>query len=357
MHSTIYTIVPDLPPNINGLGDYAHILASNFRSNSSSFNVEFIVLGNSEYCLSELNGIIVHTLDNQSAKSFVTLLKKLNCQFIHLHYEGYGYAKRGAPLWLYFGLLKWSKIRELKLITTFHELYAVSIIPWTSSFWNQILQKYICKNISLLSCHVVTSRTSYGKKLQTFNLLKKITITPVFSNLGELDHYKPLIGRNNNLVILGSIHTRKKIYYNYKNEINEICRKFNIQSIIDIGPFFGQLPQLNTPVQSTGVLTIDQISDLLEKNKFGLIGAYGSDYFAKSGVFAAYSAHGMLIVSLNSNTTKVEDGLFANHHYLTLDLNSANFNQISLNSYYWYISHSINKQIELYNNIYDLYFT
>jgi hypothetical protein len=344
-------IVPDLPPNVNGLGDYAYLLAKQLKVDLEDLKIDFIVGGNLKYYHSKLNGFNVYSLPEKSANSLISLLSKLDSKVIHLHYVSYGYSKRGVPFWLYLGLFKWLKKSDSILITTFHELFAKTIIPWTSSFWNQCLQRFICKKLAILSKHIITSRDSYGNKLRNYNPDCNIIIMPVFSNIGEMDCFFLNTKRERGLIVLGSGATRRSIYKNYKNQINDICHKFSIVKIIDIGPDFGNLPTFNVPLIVSGVLNSSEISYLLKHNQFGLIGAYGSKYFAKSGVFAAYTSHGTLVVSLNTNFKHNDDGIEPNKLFATLYSHNIDFNAITRAAYQWYYQHSLRKQTLIYSNI------
>ncbi len=349
-------IVPGLPPNIDGLGDYAYLLANQFRKNGEKLKIDFVVAGKSAYPYNEYDGYNIFTLKKKTASDLCQLLQQLDSKLVHLHYVSYGYAKRGAPLWLYMGLKKWKGNRENVLITTFHELYAPSKRPWTSSFWNQWLQKLICKKLLVLTEHSVTSKEAYGYKLKKFCSTKKITTIPVFSNLGELITYIPLSEKKMQLVILGAAVNRNKIYNSYRQKINEVCKNLNIEKVIDIGPSFGRIPELNIPVIEMGIMNRSDISDILGQSYAGLIGSYGgTEYFAKSGVFAAYTAHAVLVVALEADSSKQEDGIIVNQILIAADFVEGNYNRISWSGYEWYMQHSLQKQWVVYKEIFEPY--
>ena len=104
-----------------------------------------------------------------------------------LHFSGYGYQKRGVPLWLVERLRFWARrARTCRLLPFFHELYA-SGRPWQSSFWLSPLQKHIARSILNLSSLAITPTDLYRKRLSRFrkDSAIKITTMPVFSNVGE----------------------------------------------------------------------------------------------------------------------------------------------------------------------------
>ncbi|MFZ4728709.1 MAG: glycosyltransferase family 1 protein, partial [Pseudanabaena sp.] len=66
-----------------------------------------------------------------------------------LHYVGYGYAKRGCPVWLVDGIQRWKNLYpDRLLVTMFHELHASGTPPWTSSFWLSPLQKNLVTRLA-----------------------------------------------------------------------------------------------------------------------------------------------------------------------------------------------------------------
>ena len=345
-------IVPDLPPNINGLGDYAYLLANQLKKDDVSLKIDFLIAGNYKYPFDEYDGFKVYNLLDKKASVLYSLLQQIDPILIHLHYVGYGYAKRGAPFWLYFGILKWKQKKGNILITTFHELFANSILPLTSSFWNQWFQKLICKKIYLISKCVITSSESFREVLFKFSPFIDIYVYPVFSNFGELKKCPKIELRDKGLIVLGSKENRLNLYKKYHKELNIICRTFSIVRIYDVGPKFGKLPLLNVPVIELGVLKANQISNLLTKNSFGIISRHSSEQFAKSGIYAAFTAHGNIVIALQANSSKIKDGIIADKHFITMNSQNINLDLISKSAFAWYNNHSLEKQAISYSNLF-----
>ena len=96
-------------------------------------------------------------LDLPTLKNFSRGLRDLDAETVLLHYSGYGYAPRGAPLWLVEGLERWKEHRaRRRLIVMFHETWA-SGLPWQSSFWLCPLQRWCVARIARLADAVVTN--------------------------------------------------------------------------------------------------------------------------------------------------------------------------------------------------------
>ena len=163
----IIQIVPRLFPAIDGLGDYALNLARQLRKD---FNIEthFIVGDPSWSGLSQLQEFPVSQVTVQSPNNLQSLLSHRTSSIttVLLHYVGYGYAKRGCPLWLVDGLRHWrSEGNNRKLVTMFHELYAFGP-PWTSSFWLSPLQRKLAARLAQMSNCCITSQ----KTLRQYHL-------------------------------------------------------------------------------------------------------------------------------------------------------------------------------------------
>jgi hypothetical protein len=133
----VIQIVPRLPPNTDGIGDYALNLGHELKR-AYGIETNFIV-GDSEWNGGkEVGGFITRKI--HSSGSLLAFLlndprgEQLQANpIILLHYVGYGYAKRGCPFWLVEGLKSCKKkMPQMRLVTMFHELYAFGP-PWTSA--------------------------------------------------------------------------------------------------------------------------------------------------------------------------------------------------------------------------------
>jgi hypothetical protein len=134
-------IVPSLPPTISGVGDYALNLAQQLHQ---QFNLQshFLVGDPSWKKPSKFQGFPVNSLSDYFAPTLNSLRNtKFSTNTLLLHYVGYGYAKRGCPVWLVEGLRNWKANNPCAyLVTMFHEIYA-SGSPWTSIFGSHPFKK------------------------------------------------------------------------------------------------------------------------------------------------------------------------------------------------------------------------
>src|SRR5262249_165913 len=115
------------------------------------------------------------------------LSSETNARAVVLHFSGYGYQKRGVPVWLVQGLPIWSRrAGGGPLLTIFHWLYATGR-PWQSALWVSPLQKQIARSILHLSSAAITTTDLHRKCLSEWRDgdAIKITAMPVLSNVGE----------------------------------------------------------------------------------------------------------------------------------------------------------------------------
>lgn len=359
----IVQIVPRLPPAIDGVGDYSLNLARQLRQD---FNIEthFIIGDSNWWGLSEIEGFSISKLLDRSSQTLASLLSQLSTNKILLHYVGYGYAPRGYPLWLIEGLETWSNsnTKSHKIVTMFHEIYASSWQPWTSSFWLSSKQKQLVKRLTELSDGRLTSLQEYSQIIAKLSPEKqnKVLTSPVFSNIGELTKNLILAKRKPQLVIFGGRGRRIKVYQNSLEELNLACQLLQIKEIIDIGPKTGlKLNKIiNVSVREMGELDIRKISQILSESQAGFFD-YNIKRLAKSTIFASYCSHGILPISPR-NHNPIVDGIKAGQHYWVVDKKKEsltgiqNLQKIANNAYSWYQNHNLSAQTQVFASQFNI---
>lgn len=350
----ITCMIPRLPPAIDGVGDYAYCLARQMRQDFG-IQTHFIVGDPNWNGASDLDGFPVSRLDRRSATDLYSLLKQQPASTILLHYVGYGYAKRGCPIWLVNALAQWqSSNSNSRLVTTFHEAYASGPI-WTSTFWLSSVQKELATRLAQLSDRCVTSTeivTSILAHMVNSTERANLTTLPVFSTVGEPDHLKPLAERPRRLVVFGSRGTRKRVYEQAYANLAATANALAIDTIYDIGAPTGlEITKVdNIPVDSLGKCSANEVSEHLHQAIAGFLD-YSPRLLAKSTIFAAYAAHGVLpIVNALDEIIQV-DGLESGKHYwmaaATDLLNPAMGEAIANNAYSWYQTHNLASQAKV----------
>ena len=352
----IIQIVPQLPPAINGLGDYALNLA---RKLHQDFNIttHFIVGDPTGSSYSEIDEFTAIST-SQSKIQLLSLLKNVSVP-IFLHYVGYGYAKRGCPWWLIEALEahQYIKAPEQLLITMFHEVYA-SGQPWTSAFWLSPFQKNLATRLVKISNHCLTSSQVLADIIKGLEPEKKISITtlPVFSNIGEPKNLPPLSTRRRRLVIFGTRGIKLRVYQECLEILSQVCQDLRIEEIYDIGqPTNLHISKVNAiPLIRTGVIQSNQISEIFLTSIAGFLD-YPPYLLAKSGIFAAYCAHHLIPIVNPTIQTSSCDSLEPGKHYwligdgeqktkLDLELGQT----IASEAYRWYQTHNLSIQARVF---------
>jgi hypothetical protein len=330
----IMTIVPTLPPKIDGIGDYSFSLAQQLSADYE-IHTRFIV-GDPNWSNEAITN--ASAVSAKSSKALSAILPTPD-DVIFLHYAGHGYAKRGCPFWLVQALTEWCRAGG-RLITMFHELYANRPLL-SSALVTSPIQKHLAIQLMQISDRAFTSRQLYAEKIQSFSHHRNVLSLPVFSNIGEIEHPKPLQARSRELVVFGSASTRQRIYQQ-SELLQQIYRSLDIQTILDIGTEIDI--RTDVPIQKLGILPVEQISQILSHAIAGVID-YPTGYLAKSSIFASYCSHGLLPIVIASRLQN-QDGLEMNRHYWLagqeLDLDQAQ--AIANTAHSWYQQHCLQAQ-------------
>jgi hypothetical protein len=287
------------------------------------------------------------------ANTIQSLSAEIHARGVILHFSGYGYQKRGVPLWLVQGLRLWNRrAGRVPLLTIFHELCATGW-PWQSAFWVSPLQKQIARSILRLSSAAITPTDRHRKHLSEWKDGRPIEITtmPVFSNVGEPGCGSAPHTRRAAAVVFGLAGVEDRVFGIYRQDMERAIAALRIEKILDVGPRFSSVPHTlaGVPVISKGVLTHGAVSELLQRVRFGFI-AYPLDFIGKSGVFAAYAAHGVVPIVF-SDKPGAFDGLQPARHFLDgLRLGTAagarDLALIQRKLFTWYASHSVKVQAD-----------
>lgn len=230
-----------------------------------------------------------------------------------LQMSGYGFAKRGAPLWLLRELeMRRKDIKTLGFF--FHELYAFGP-PWTSSFWLSPVQRHIARRLVVLSDFWMTNREGSAYWLRRFAADKPHAVLPVFSTIGEPVEQSEI--RLPRVIVFGSVGLRQKTYEAAGEELFAWAKREFLE-IHDIGLPITDM-QLAETLRAKGVIQHGRLDErevgrLMEDAMFGIL-AYPVHVLTKSSVFAAYCAHGVNSI-LISDDYKTTDGLVSGKHYL-----------------------------------------
>ncbi len=340
----ICQIVPALPPIVDGLGDYSLALAKALKTAGTESS--FVVPG---HYPKRLENFSVTSTPKGDGEKLYRTLEATQTRNLLVHYSGYGYARWGLCDWLLDGVIKWKCAnKNRRVITLFHELYATGPM-WRTSFWTCVPQKLLAQRLFQYSDYTISTTASTTQKLQNWNDAKDIQFNPVFSNVGELRELHSFDERSATAVVFGRLEKRKRLVSSLCDKHGEIILKRlkqeGIERIIDIGPapevVLPTLKTLGIAVESMGILKNEEISKQLCKAKVGLVN-YPSDVLTKSGISAAYLAHGLATVNTyagDRTASELKDGIeFISTKRLLTD--QPDFKQIAKDGYNWYCGHN-----------------
>ncbi len=299
--SEVVHLVPGLPQPLDGVGAYAVALALDLgRATGLPQRLVLGTPGDRPPPLAD--GLEIEMVPERSARGLVWAIERRRGtpRAVILHYVGYGFAGRGCPHWVAAGLEAWRRhpgAEGKRLVTMFHEVYASGPL-WRSSFWLSPIQRRIAARLASCSDSVATSLGLYARLLRRFGTGSEPHVLPVFSTVGEPGRVEPLDNREPTLVVFGGAGNRGRVYQDHGASLAAVCRDLKLQQIADLGPPIRDLPQSlgGTPVVPYGVLTSDDVSQLLRRARVGFVG-YPPAFLAKSTVHAAYCAHGLLPLS------------------------------------------------------------
>jgi hypothetical protein len=358
----IIQIVPNLPPSIGGVADYAYLLAWQLRE-AHGVNTQFVVCGAERKAQSaerlrapaELDGFPVYQLNERSAAELLRVLAAPEMPMtVLLHYVGYGYEKRGCPVWLARALDAWRKAQSARrLVTMFHELYAFGP-PWRSSFWTSPVQRWIAKSLACASDHCFTNRAAFATWLAaaSHHPTNAISVLPVFSTVGEPEVLPDWNERPPRLIVFGRASERQQVYFEHQAELEQACRAMNLVEIVDIGAPF-EIPQLSVRVSQRGILSAQEISREMLAARAGFF-AYPTRCLGKSTIFAAYAAHGLVPITFHGNGVGNEDGLKCSEQFLAAsmlsDCKAGQLERAAEKVREWYAGHRLEKQASCFAN-------
>lgn len=274
--SSILQIVPRQPPPEEALFQVAQRLVEAFRERS----VE--------------SRIVAASPDR--ARYEQELRSASGDEVVLLHYVGYGYARRGAPLRLARDLARWKQaVRHRILLVHFHEVAAFGP-PWRSSFWLRPFQLAAARRLARAADRSMTSLDRFAALLRRRGVAAPIEVLPIFSTIGETEGAAPLRERSPRLVLFGSPAARARIWSEARAELEVTVTSLDVRSIVETGRDpVGPDELAGRRVARTGELGDEEIRRLLTESSAAFFD-YPVEYLSKSSAFAAACAHAVLPV-------------------------------------------------------------
>lgn len=267
-----------------------------------------------------------------------------------LHFSGYGYGQRGLCFWLLAELraLRAQRREGLRLVVVFHELFA-SGPPWRSAFWLSRWQALIAARLARMADALWTNTEHHASWLaKVVGPATPIHVRPVFSNVGEPDVSPATGGRQATAVVFGSPPTRQRVFDELRGH-EATLRRLGVEELIEIGSgAMSEGAPTTIPRRHAGRLEQPELGRLLQASRFGLLD-YPSQLLGKSGVFAAYAAHGCVVLDTRRPGPDT-DRLVTGTDYLSLPAMAgapalpASHEAIAARLLSWYADHRLNSQ-------------
>ncbi len=296
----ILHIVPQVPPAVCGIGDYAWLLAQALRD-EHDIHSSLLSAGTNWTKPEGVAEFPLYRLPELTTQALVNFVIARPGEFdaLVLHMSSYGYQKRGVPMWLASG---WRQLSQMpprpRLITMFHELFASGSAS-SSAFWLKPLQQHILRVIARSSDGVRTNREAYAVWLRGASARKTspIVAMPVFSNLGEPAHLPPWSERELAMVMLAwGIHSGEGLDAVLRRATS-LGSRLGMKRLHLIGGKPVQVPQdLDLEVEHHGFMNVADFSALLASCRLAYT-AYSPQHFGKSGLMAAFAAHGLAVIT------------------------------------------------------------
>ena len=283
-------ITPNFPPSVCGVGDHAAQIAAAF----DGLGVRVYTIVASENPISEAG----RSLQNvRSSRALAEALHASGARAVIVHFSGYGYAPYGLCDWLVDGLRQWKDRRsDGRIVTLFHEVYATGPI-WRKSFWTSHPQRRIGRDLARLTDRCFVSSAVGAAQLGKIGAPEPCEVLPVFSNVGEPAQVAALSDRPAQAAVFGGRGQRELVYEalaRHAPQTDKLLTELNIDRLLDVGPEMPAPSRIaNRPVEALGVLSAEQVSETLAACRLGLFD-YPASRLTKSGILAAYLAHGVL---------------------------------------------------------------
>jgi hypothetical protein len=298
----VLQIVPRLRPSVCGVGDYSVSIAQEMRT-CHGIETRFLVGDPGWDHGGEVEGFAVERVGARTSGNLAAAIRRLECDAVILQYSGYGFHKRGAPLWLLRGL---AASGHPHVLTMFHELYAVGPVR-SSAFWLSPLMRWIAHQLAAMSKHVFVSRQDAARWLGCDGC----TVLPIFSSLGEIADPLPMSRRPNHLALFAYQGAENAWYWERLQSTLKILKPERVVAL-------GRSPDVvervcgGVLVERTGILPAEEVAGHLAACRYGYL-SYPPSLLGKSSILAAYAGNALGTI-LADDAVELSEGLELGRH-------------------------------------------
>jgi hypothetical protein len=303
-------LIQIVPPGEGGVIDYARCLQAEWQRLGRGSQVLALSKASANECpLMQRVQALEPGLGGSTAQRYA----------IVLHFSGYGYGHRGLCGWLNDELQAFQSQAGdgVRLIVVFHELFVACGPPWRSAFWLSRFQARIAARLAGLADAVWTNTEEHAAWLRGIvHTSTPVQVQPVFSNVGEPDALTPSATRAPRAVVFGASSTRQRAFDGLR-PFESALQHMGVEELVEVGDGHPSATGLTAiPCRHLGRLELSAMGALLQSSRFGVLD-YTSQLLGKSGVFAAYAAHGCVVLDTRTPGQDA-DGLIAGVHYINL---------------------------------------
>lgn len=338
-----------------GLADYARLVGLGL--DGSGVEGGFLVVDQGDEARTASLGLPVVAMAGKSSQTLAYELAATSATTVLLHFVGYAYGNRGLCGWLVDGLARWKGgDAGRRLLVMFHELWAFGP-PWRSSFWTNLSQRRIARQLARLADAWVTNTSVHAARLRSIAAVDRLAaVLPVFSNVGELALPTPLRDRAPVAVVFGQPPLRCRIHRQMSRFV-PVLAAAGVERILDIGEPLkdGEKQASVLPVERRGFLSAGAASSVLATARLGLL-TYPHASLAKSGVLAAYAAHGVVPV-VDGTAAGAQDGLVHGETVVRLGAGTDGvlgldfLARIAVGARRWYAAHDRSRTVECWRDL------
>ncbi|MGH1587946.1 hypothetical protein ACRBEV_05840 [Methylobacterium phyllosphaerae] len=331
-------VVPTTLPGRCGVGDYAVRLAGAI----SRFGIRsvFLGVGHEHFATHRESPDLPDTalLTTNEPFEVLRVSRLMKPDTILLHLSPFGYHPDAYPHWLLIYLKQLRSFNRLRIGIVFHEIWQSPAL-FSRRIYKSILQRHLLSKIAKCADFFVTNTAERCRKIKSIATDVPGYSFPVFSNVGESTFLPE--NKHDVAVVFGSIRQRMLCWAALSEAQAEIL-KLPVTKILDIGPGIATIPRsLRDQVEVKGLLPLAEVDGILSEAKIGIL-SYDSLELAKSGIFAAYAAHGNAALNLG-RMSNFSDGL-SEKHFVQLDECSSQAVETSRrNLWHWYQGHTLNE--------------
>jgi len=307
--SAVLQIVPRIPGGLDGVGDYALMIAGRLQQ---EFGCDTTFAAFRASSSAKTSGFDVLPLDRVPIQSdkFDRIL---------LHYVNYGFEKRGVPFRLLSMLRSLRKQRRVRLVTIFHELYA-SGPPWTSAFWLRPIQIDLAKQVDHLSDTCIVSSDNFRRELRRMSPHSEIAWHPIPSGLGEpsLSADQILHRDPHRWSVFGGTGLVERSLHAFRKIISRIPGSITPRSLFVLGG--DKNPTTQSLLADIGIefdyrprIAAADASEILETCSFAFFDYFHSPHvetsvILKSSAFASACAHAVIPVLPHPGSPIIMEG-------------------------------------------------